>query len=456
MSRRLLSGLALMALASCSFDPKFVRPDTTVPTTWPRGESYPEAAAASLPTVTYQEIFRDLSLQTVIGQALANNRDLAIALANVAAARSQAHVERGRLFPAIGVSGGLTAHDEGTSYSANGGLSAFEIDLFGQQRSLSRAAFQEYLASQDAERAVRLSLVAEVATAWLTLAADRTLLAIAVETEANTLKSVDLTRARLNGGIAPRSDLRQAETVLAQARSDHADLTTLVAQDRNALELLVGAPVADALLPASIESVDGSLAELPAGLDSRILLRRPDVSEAEHALHAANARIGAARSAFFPTISLTALAGFASNSLSSLFSGGNFDWTVSPTASLTLFDGGVKSGNLGVAKAQRDAAVARYQQAIQAAFRDVADALARRGTIRDQFAAQTDLEAAAADSERLSTARYREGIDPYLQSLEAQRTHYSARRSLAATRRVRANNLVELYRSLGGDQLVGE
>ena len=457
---RIASLLCLAALAGCSLDPKLARPAPAVPAQWPSGDAY-AAPREALPTIAYAEIFRDSALQAVIAQALANNRDLAAALANVAAARAQARVERARLFPAIAISGDATTSDTGnngrggrTDYAAGGGVSGFEIDLFGRQRSLGRAAFQEYLASDAASRTIRLGLVAEVANLWLQLATDRTLLAIASDTEASARRSVDLTRARLEGGIAPRSDLRQAETVLAQARADHADLTTAVAQDRNALDLLVGAPVADALLPASIESVDGSLAELPAGLDSQILLRRPDVAEAEHLLRAANARIGAARAAFFPTISLTAVAGFASNALSSLFSDGAFGWTVSPQASLTLFDGGVKSGNLAYARAQRDVAVAQYQRAIQSAFRDVADALARRGTIQAQFDAQADLEAAAADNARLADARYREGIDPYLQSLEAQRSHYAARRALALTRLVRAANLVALYRSLGGDMLV--
>ena len=267
-------------------------------------------------------------------------------------------------------------------------------------------------------------------------------------------RSVDLTRARLSGGVAPRTDLRQAETVLYQAQSDHAQQITAVAQDRNALELLVGAPVADAELPVAIESVDGMLGELPAGLDSRILLRRPDVVQAEYRLRGANARIGAARAAFFPTISLTGLAGFASTALASLFTGGAFTWSVAPGATLPIFDAGLNAGNLTTARGESALALAQYQQAIQSAFRDVADALARRGTIDRQFAAQSALEAAARDSYALAEARYREGIDPFLSSLDAQRTLYGARRSLAQARLTRADNLVTLYRVLGGDMLV--
>jgi multidrug efflux system outer membrane protein len=391
-------------------------------------------------------------------------------LANVASARAQYRVQRAELLPAVDANAKVTTGETSTAtqssnasnassartttYSANVGMSAFEIDLFGRVRSLTKAALQEYLGTEAAARTARLTLVSEIASAWLTLATDCSLLAIAADTETSATHTVDLTRARLKGGIAPRTDVRQAETVLAQAQADRANLTTIVAQDRNALDLLVGATVADSELPGSIEAVDGSLGELPASLDSRILLRRPDVVQAEYRLRAANARIGAARANFFPTISLTAAAGLASSALSSLFTGGAFTWSVAPSATLPLFDGGANAGSLAYAKAQREVAVAQYQQAIQAAFRDVADALARRGTIDRQYAAQANLEAAARDNYQLAQARYREGIDPYLSTLDAQRTFYGARRSLASVRLVRADNLVTLYRSLGGDMLM--
>jgi multidrug efflux system outer membrane protein len=392
-------------------------------------------------------------------------------MANVTIARSQYRVQRAQLLPRIEANVGATeSHGRSTvaqsngavastgqttrSYDADIGFSAFEIDLFGRLRSLSHAAQQQYLASEAGVHAARLTLVAEVADAYLTFATDRSLLAVANDTVVSAQKSVDLTRARLSGGIAPRTDLRQAETVLNQAQSDVANLTTIVAQDRNALELLVGAQVADADLPASIESVDGLLAEVPAGLDSRVLLRRPDVVQAEYRLRAANAQIGAARANFFPTISLTALAGAASPALGALFNGGNSNWTVSAAASQTIFAGGANVANLALAKGQRDLTVAQYQQAIQTAFREVADGLARRGTINDQMTAQNSLVAAATDEYQLEDARYREGIDPFLLSLEAQRTLYAARRTLAATRLIKADNLVTLYRTLGGDQLI--
>lgn len=473
MRSRLLVGLiCATAITGCTLEPKYVRPAPSVPQSWPVGDAYLRNSEAALPSVTYKDLFHDPKLRAIIGRALVDNQDIAIALANVASTRAQYRVQRAAQLPTVGASSQASTGQSGivnfnntgtgpstgggrrTSYSADIGISAFEIDLFGRVRSLSKAALQEYLATEAAVRAARLALVGEVASTYLTLASDRSLLSIAKDTQVSASKSVDLTRARLRGGVAPRTDLRQAETVLDQARSDAANLTTVVAQDRNALELLVGGPVLDSELPASIESVDGLLSELPAGLDSRILLRRPDVVEAEYRLRAANARIGAARANFFPTISLTALAGFASTALSSLFTGNAFTWSVAPSVSLPLFDGGANRGNLAYASAQRDLTVAQYRQTVQTAFREVADALARRGTIEAQAQAQIDLEAAARDSDFLAEARYKEGIDPFLSRLDTQRTLYTARRALASARLLRADNLVTLYRVLGGDMLI--
>ncbi|MGZ6019436.1 MAG: efflux transporter outer membrane subunit [Phenylobacterium sp.] len=459
------------ALAGCTLEPRYVRPTPAVPQTWPMGAAYPTASVAPLPSLSYRDVFKDARLQAIIGQAIVNNQDLQIALANVTIARSQYRVQRAQLLPKINAAGDFTEthgkvqviqpngqvtapRETSRAYSADVGFSSFELDLFGRLRSLNHAAQQQYLASEAGVHAARLTLVAEVADAYLTLATDRSLLAISNETVVSAQRTVDLTQARLSGGIASRTDLRQAQTVLETAKSDQANLTTVVAQDRNALELLVGAKVADADLPASIESVDGLLAEVPAGLDSRILLRRPDVVQAEYKLRAANAQIGAARANFFPTIDLTALAGAASPALGQLFNGRNLSWSAGGAITQPLFAGGANVANLALAKGQRDLAVAQYQQAIQTAFREVADALARRGTVNDQMAAQDALVAAATDDYNLDLARYQQGIDPYLNTLLAQRTLYQARQTQAQTRLVRADSLVTLYRTLGGDQLI--
>jgi multidrug efflux system outer membrane protein len=472
--RGLLLGAAVLsvsgALAGCTLEPRYVRPQPAIPQSWPAGPAYPQAQAApALPALSYRDLFKDPRLQALIDRSLADNQNLRAALANVEIARAQYRVQRADLFPHVDAGatyaqtharstlGGTTPVGEARTtrdYTANLSVTAFELDLFGRVRSLTHAALEQYLASEAGARAARLTLVSEVADAWLTLAADRSQLAISADTVASATSTVALTRARLEGGVAPRTDLTQAETLLEQARSDQAQLVTQVAQDRNALELLVGGPVADDLLPASLEEVEGRLAQAPAGLDSHILLRRPDVVEAEHNLRAANAQIGAARAAFFPTISLTGLGGYANPALSGLFNHGNATWQAQGAASLPIFAGGANLANLGLARGERDLAVANYQNAIQSAFRDVANALARQGTIREQVTAQEALYAAAQASYELSIARYRQGVDPYLNALITQRTLYSARQTLTDARLSRAANLVALYEAVGGDPVI--
>jgi len=464
------STIMLAALAGCSLEPKYVSPLPAVPTSWPAGDARLRASETALPMVGYRDVFRDPRLQGLIARGLANNQDVKLAVANIAAARGLYRIQRAQRLPTINATGSATFRENNARNLANAGVgnnafggnisaqynvdvgaSAFELDLFGRVRNLSAAALNRYFATEAAARAVRLTLVADIADAYFTLATDRSLLAIAEQTVGSAERSVTLTRARLSGGIAPRTDLRQAETILATAQVDVADLTTLIQQDRNALDLLVGAPVLDAELPPAIETVEGAIAPVPVGLDSSVLLRRPDVVEAEYRLRAANAEIGAARAAFFPRIALTGLAGFASTALSTLFTGDGFNASVGPSISAPLFDGGAARGNLDNARAQFDVATANYQRIVQSAFRDVADALARRATIADQAAAQTRVVTAAEDTARLTEARYRGGVASFLESLDAQRSLYTARRSLAQTRLVRASNLVAFYRAAGTD-----
>jgi multidrug efflux system outer membrane protein len=449
---------ATASLAACSFEPHYVRPQSPVPPSWPQGDAYLTQSEAALPSVDYRQIFADPRLQQIITEALGNNRDLRVAVADIAQARAQYRIQRADLFPGVDATGqasfrggkGSTATAD-HSYSADVGTNAFEIDLFGRVRSLNHAALDQYFATEAGARATRLTLVGEIATAWLTYAADKSLLAIAEDTVANARKSVELTQARLDGGIAPRTDLRQAQTVLDTAQSDVAQQKTYLAQDANALQLLVGAAVDPALLPDTIEQAAPTLHELPAGLDSSILLRRPDVVEAEYQLRAANARIGAARAALFPRLSLTGLAGFASTALSSLFTGGAFNWSVTPSVSYSIFQAGAGRASVAQSKAARDAALATYEKAVQSAFRDVADALARRGTIDAQVTADRNNVDHSLDNYRLSDARYKGGIDTFLNSLVAQRSLYSAQRTYVTTQLAKATNLVDLYTALGGD-----
>ncbi|SFR78819.1 efflux transporter outer membrane subunit [Sphingomonas jatrophae] len=517
MSRRITLLLAAAALTSCTMEPKLERPALPVPPSWPVGDAYLRQQEAALPSVSWRAVFRDQRLQRIVEQALANNRDLRIAAANIASARALYRIQRADLFPEVGVTGSFTRARSGGAtsirtggglgsgtgvgtgtgvgnggvgtgtgtggtgtgagtgtgtgvgagtgggvvstggssrsvYSLQGGITNWEIDLFGRIRSLTDAAQRRYFGQEAAARATRLTLVGDLADAWLTYAADRTLMRIAEDTARSAEDSVRLTRARLNGGVAPRTDLRQAEQILATAQADLATQRTALAQDANLLQLLVGAPVDPALLPASIEEAAATVGELPAGLDSTILLRRPDVVQAEYELRAVNAEIGAARAALFPTISLTGVLGFASTALSSMFSSDSFSWSVSPQARYSIFRAGAGVANVRYSEAQRDAALATYERAVQSAFREVSDALARRGTIADELAAQRRFRDAALDTFQLTQARYRGGIDTFLSSLDAQRSLYSAQRTLASTELTRASNLVSLYRTLGGDQ----
>ena len=460
MTRPLLLLPLVYVLAACNFQLPYATPAPLIPTSWPVGDPALKASEASLAALDHRAMFIDARLERLIAQALANNQDVKLALANIGAARGLYRVQRSAMLPTVTGGADTTVRYTGqanasgdhvtTNYIADIGASAFEIDLFGRVRSLSNAALNSYFATEAAARATRLTLVADVADAWYTLATDRTLLAIATDTVNSARQSERLTRLRLAGGIAPRTDLRQAETVRATAESDLANLTTIVDQDRNALRLLAGSDVVEADLPQSIEEVERSAVPAAAGLDSMILLRRPDVVEAEYRLRSANAQIGAARAAFFPRISLTGLAGLASGGLTSLFTGNAFSAEITPSVSLPIF-GGTNRGNFESARAQREGALAIYQKSLQVAFRDVADALARRATVDRQFAAQLELEAAARDTANLTAARYKGGVASFLESLDAQRSLYAARRSLANTRLLRARSVVTLYRSLGGD-----
>lgn len=455
---RRFAPLAALALAGCiSMEPAYVRPDATVPVSWPAGDAYLRQSEAGLPAVTYRDIFRDARLQQLIEQGLANNRDLAAAAANIAAARAQHRIQRAELFPELDASAGgsVSGTDGGSNaqFTTGVGIPSFELDLFGRIRSLSKAQLNRYFASEAAARVTRLALVADIADAWLTYGADASLLKIAEDTAASAQSSVTLTRARLEGGIAPRTDLRQAELVLRGAEASVARQRTALAQDINLLQLLVGAPIDPALLPVSIEQAAPTVHPLPAGVSSLVLLRRPDVMQAEYQLRAANAEIGAARAALFPRISLTGLLGLASSSLGGLFSGGTFGWNASADATYPIFRAGAGVANVRLNEAERDAAIANYQKAIQTAFREVSDALARQGTAGDELRARQAQEASAADNYRLSEARYRAGIDNFLLTLDSQRTYFAAQQTLVQMRLESASNLVDLYRALGGDSL---
>ena len=457
--KRVSALLALLATACTTMEPRYERPDPAIPASWPAGDPYVVTAEAVLPALTYKQVFQDPRLQALISQGVANNRNLMTAAANIAAAREQFRIQRAQQFPQVdaGTSVTVTGDRDNTAsadYRAGLSVPSFEIDLFGRLRSLSHVQLERYFATEAGARATRLALVADIAGAWLTYAADSSLLQIAQETVTSAEKSVRLTRARLEGGIAPRTDLRQAEQILSQAQADLAQQRTARAQDVNVLELLVGSPVAPSLLAGSIDEAFGSIAPVQSGLNSYVLLRRPDVLQAEYQLRAANANIGAARAALFPRITLTGLLGLASSALSSLFTGGAFGWQAGADATYTIFQAGAGRANVRLTDAQRNAAVATYQGTIQTAFREVSDALARRGTMNDEIAARQRQRAATADTYLLTEARYNAGIDPYLNVLSAQQSYYSAQRVLVQTKLTAARNIIDTYQAIGGDALL--
>jgi len=450
--------LITLLLAGCiSMEPHYERPGATVPQSWPVGDAYLRQSEATLPAVSYQEIFRDPRLQSLIERGLTNNQDLALAAANIAAARAQHRIQRAELFPEVDAQAGVTGvkNDNGganAQLTAGVGIPSFELDLFGRIRSLTKAQLNRLFASEAAARSTRLVLVADIADAWLTYGADASLLKIAEETAASAQRSVALTKARLEGGIAPRTDLRQAELVLYGANATVARQRTALAQDVNLLQLLIGQPIEPALLPESIEQAAPTVHPLPAGVSSLVLLRRPDVMQAEYQLRAANAEIGAARAALFPRISLTGLLGLASSSLTGLF-GAGFAWTGSADANYPIFRAEAGVANVHLSEAERDAAVATYRKAIQTAFREVSDALARQGTAGVELRAREAQLFSAEDNYRLSEARYRAGIDNFLLTLDSQRNLFSVQQSVVQMRLDTASNLVDLYRALGGDAL---
>jgi multidrug efflux system outer membrane protein len=465
-----LAAAVSVVLAGCTLAPRYERPASPVADTWPSGAAYEPAVASenTAADLPWREFIVDEKLQRVIEQALTNNRDLRSALANIQSARAQYRIQRADLFPringdisatrskSVNTFTGANTPIENEFYTASVGLSAFEIDLFGRVRSLSKAALESYLATEEAARATRISLIAETASAYLTLAADNSQLELSRRTVESARRSMEVTRKRLEAGVSSRLDVRQAETIYQQARADLASTTALIAQDRNALELLTGSRLPDELLPTELPDDHQWLAEVPAGLSSSVLLSRPDVLQAEHQLKSANANIGAARAAFFPSLSLTASSGLASTELSDLFSDGASTWSVGPSLTLPIFNGGANIANLSYAKAQRDLFVSQYELAIQTAFKEVADALAVRGTIQEQLDAQRALVDAAADSYQLAEARYTKGVDTFLEALDAQRTLYSAEKSLVSARLTASDNVVTLYRVLGGGLADGE
>ena len=466
MNKSIVTAAIAALLAGCSLAPVYERPAAPVTPAWPQGDAYQPAArpteAREAADIGWREFIGNDRLRKLVELSIANNRDLRVSILNIERARGLYRVTSAAQLPQVNASVGQTAqrvpdnmspNGEGyinRQYSANLGIAAYELDLFGRVRNLSEAGLQQYLGTQEARRAQQITLVAEVANAWLTLAADQERLRLAQDTLKSQQISYELSRRRFAAGATSGLDMYEAQQSVESARNDMAVYTAQVAADQNALTLLAGAPVPAELLPVGELTSATGLADLPAGVPSAVLQRRPDVLSAERSLQAANANIGVARAAFFPSISLTASAGNASTALSGLFKAGSGAWSFVPQLTLPIFSGGANQANLAVAKADRDIAVAQYEKSIQSAFREVADALAQRGTLDERVASQAALAEASAKSYRIYEARYQKCADAYQTSLTSQRNLYAAQQGLISARLAKATNQVTLYKALGG------
>jgi multidrug efflux system outer membrane protein len=445
--------------------PEYTRPKSPVSSEWPSGPAYQEPEGQpgdlSMAELSWRDFFADDKLQGLLALALENNRDLREAALTIERARAQYRIQRAELYPFINASGSGSVERQPESFSPTGdsetveqysaavGLSSYELDFFGRVRSLRDQALQQFFATEAARRSVQISLVGEVARGWLILAADRELLDLARETLKSHQATYDLTQRRFEVGVASALEVRQAQTTVESTRVDIARYTGLVAEDENALRLLAGASLPPELLPESLTAVT-DLKEIAAGLPSEVLRHRPDILAAEHQLQGAYANIGAARAAFFPRIALTAAAGLASDDLTGLFESGSGTWIFSPRLDLPIFNAGSLRARLMVSQVDREIFLARYERAIQSGFREVADALAQRGTLDNQMIAQQALVDATAETYRLSEVRFSKGIDSFLNVLDSQRSFYSARQNLIGIRLLRLANEVTLYRVLGG------
>jgi len=451
--------LPLLVGGCVSMAPEYARPSAPVS----EQLHYVDAPSAkSAQALAWQTLIHEPRLSAVIEKALDQSRDLRKAVANIEAARATYRIAKSSEFPTLEASASgtkartLNSTTNKTaitqSSSATVGINSYELDFFGKIKSQTDMQWESYQGVEEAARTVRISLIAEVSTAWLTLASDQSLLQLAHKTEESAKRSLAIVEARIQRGIDSNVALYEAQSVVHQARADIASYTAKVGQDRAALELLVGASLDDSLLPQTLDAnAEGWVGDVPVGLSSQILLSRPDVLEAEHNLKSANANIGVARAAYFPSITLTGAGGVGSNSLRGLFDGGTSTiWSFMPNVSLPLFDAGEREATLDYAKANRDLYVARYELAIQTAFKEVNSALARRATINDQLQAQNALVEATTKSYATYDARYQKGIDTFLNTLISQRSMYASEQNLIGVRLEALTNRVSLYQVLGG------
>ena len=497
------AGLATVALlAGCDLSPDYRRPAQPTAATYPTAGVTTRAVTPPAPVIAWQDFFIDPRLRRLVAIALRDNRDLRTAVIQVAQAQAQFRLARADLFPSIGlqgsanyqglsdsglvgssvssssgsagsggiggggsigggagggtgggVGGGGFANQSGGTfrfYQAGVGFSSYEIDLFGRLRNLNRQAFETWLAQRENQRAVQITVLGTVANDYIAWLGDREQVRVTRDTLAAQEATERLTQAEFDHGATTLLTVRQVQTSVESARANLAQYQRQVALDENALTLDIGAPLPADLPPPAPLGAQTLLADIPAGLPSDLLTQRPDIMQAEHTLLAAYANIGAARAAFFPKLTLTASDGLQSLQFNKLFTSAATTWTVAPALTMPIFTWGRNRANLDIAKSQRDADVAAYEKTIQTAFREVSDALVARATYRDQAAAQQRNVQAASDYYRLAKMRFDAGVDPYLTTLDAQRSLYTAQQASISARQAQLQNLVSVYRALGG------
>ena len=454
MEKLLAAGL-MLALAACSLQPVYERPAAPVAGEFPTGPAYKDSPAGGSPAVDigWRDFLADPRLQRLVEIALKNNRDLRVAMLNVAQVQAQYRIQRAALLPQVdGFADASRTRNKGVTsndYSV-GVAAAWEIDFFGRLRSLNDAAFEQYFATAYARQAAEILLVSQVADQYLAMLALNEQLAVTRRTLETAQASYKIVKLQFDTGTAAELTLRQSETVVEQANANDAALVRARAQAENGLVLLIGQPLPADLPPALPMGEEKILADIPAGLPSDLLARRPDILQAEALLRSENANIGAARAAFFPRVSLTGSVGTASATLGGLFGAGSQAWSFLPSITVPIFSGGALQASLDVAKIQKDIGIAQYEKAIQTAFREVADGLAARGTYDEQLSSLERYTAAQRRRLELADFRYRNGADTYLNVLTAQTDFYNAQLALVSTRLQRLTSLVDLYRSLGG------
>ena len=454
LSTMLLTGT--FALSACQILPEFNKPAAPVPEKFPITMT-PEAAAVPVAEVGWRDFFLNPGLKQTIAAALANNRDLKTAALRIDEARALYNIQRSDQKPTVNATASAsdsrqllagTMRDT-TIYQVGVGMTAFELDFFGRVKNLSESALAQFFATEEAQRAMQVSLVGEVAKAWLNERGLTEQIALAERTLKARTTSYELVKKRFDAGVTNALELRQSETLVQTARTAVLSLKRQHALSVNALALLVGTTIPASEQSASLSSQPVT-ANIGAGLSSELLTHRPDIRAAEQRLRSAQANIAAARAAFFPRISLTAGAGLASTELGDLFQSNSGTWIFSPQLVLPIFDAGRNKANLSLAEVRTDIAIASYEKTIQVAFREVADALSARATLSDEITAQEAVRASQAARLELAQARYKNGIASYLDVLDAERELFGAEQQLLQTKLLKITNAVDLYRSLGG------